>query len=122
MDMFIDEFSKSSHFRLRKGVHQDDGRDGTVFQVDFQIVRMMWRKCISFAFTEDISKVVVFLGNVREVGIGRYRSGFASDGGSEKDRLKLCTPGNCNARANAAPLINEMCGAEMGSGVGIGGS
>ena len=84
MDMFVDEFSKSSHFRLRKGVHRDDGQNGTIFQVDFQIVRTMWRKCISFAFTEDISKVVVFLGNVREVGIGRYRSGFASDGGVRK--------------------------------------
>ena len=84
MDMFVDEFSKSSHLRLRKGVHWDDGRDGTVFQVDFQIVRMMWRKCISFAFTEDISKVVVFLRDVREVRIGRYRSRFASDGGVRK--------------------------------------
>ena len=71
-DMLVDEFSKSSHFRLRKGVHWDDRWDGTVFQVDFQIVRTMWRKCISFTFTEDISKVVVFLRDVREVRIGRY--------------------------------------------------
>ena len=79
MDMFVDEFSESSHFRLRKGVHQDDRQDGTIFQVNFQIIRMMGRKCISFAFTEDINKVVVFLRDMREVRIGRYRSGFASD-------------------------------------------
>ena len=83
-DMFIDEFSKSSHFRLRKGVHWDNRRDSTVFQVDFQIIRMMWRKCISFAFTEDISKVMVFLGDMREVRIRRYRSRFASDSGVKK--------------------------------------
>ena len=83
-DMLVDEFSKSSHFRLRKGVHQDNRQDSTVFQVDFQIIRTMWRKCISFALTEDISKVVVFLGDVREVRIGRYRSRFASDGGVRK--------------------------------------
>ena len=79
-DMFVEEFPKSSHFRLRKGVHRDNRRDGTVFQVNFQIIRTMRRKCIGFAFTEDISKVMVFLRDVREVRIGRYRSGFASDG------------------------------------------
>ena len=83
-DMFVNEFSKSSHFRLRKGVHWGNRWDGTVFQVDFQIVRTMWRKCISFTFTEDISKVVVFLGDVREVRIGRYRSRFTSNGGVRK--------------------------------------
>ena len=81
MDMFINEFSKSSHFRLRKGVHWDNRWDGTIFQINFQIVRTMGRKCISFTFTEDISKVVVFLRDMREVGIRRYRSRFASDGG-----------------------------------------
>ena len=33
--------------------------------------------------------------------------------GSEKDRLKLCAPGNRKARAKAAPLINDMCGDEL---------
>ena len=80
-DMFVNEFSESSHFRLRKGVHQDDRWDSTVFQIDFQIVRTMGRKCISFTFTEDISKVVVLLRDMGEVRIGRYRSRFASDSG-----------------------------------------
>ena len=39
--------------------------------------------------------------------------------GSEQDRLKLCTPGNLSARANAAPLMKEICGAETGMEVGM---
>ena len=44
-----------------------NGRRRTFFKIDFQIVRLMWRKCVGLLFVENISEVVIFFRHRREV-------------------------------------------------------
>ena len=79
--MFIDEFSEGLEFGLRERVHGTNRRCNTFLQIDFKVVRSVWRELVGLSFAENISEVLVLFRNVREV--GRFvgdRSRFARDG------------------------------------------
>ena len=80
-DVFINEFSERSEFGLGKGVHGADGRRGTFFQIDLQIVRPMRSKGVGFLFTEDVSKVMILFGDVSKIWrLVRDSGRFSRDG------------------------------------------
>jgi hypothetical protein len=58
--IFIKKFSESFKLDRRKGVYGAKGWSSPIFQIDFQIVRMMWRKLVGFPLIEDIRKLMVF--------------------------------------------------------------
>jgi hypothetical protein len=55
-------------------------RRRTFFEIDFQIVRSMWRECVSLLLAENICKVMIISRHRREVrNVVGYRSGFGGD-------------------------------------------
>ena len=81
-EMFVNELLEGHHFRLRKGIHGTYQRGHPLFNIDFEIIRTMWCKRISFRLAKNISKVMIVLRYVDEVRnfLGN-RSRFARDGG-----------------------------------------
>jgi hypothetical protein len=58
--IFIKKFPESFKLNRRKGVYGAKGWSSPIFQINFQIIRTMWRKLAGFPFIEDIRKLMVF--------------------------------------------------------------
>ena len=58
---------KGTKLRGGKGVGSSQRRGSTVFQIDLEIVLMMWSSHVSFALAEDISKVMVVQRNSGQI-------------------------------------------------------
>ena len=65
--MFVNEFTESREFGLGKGIHGTNWRCSTFLKVYFEIVWPMGSKGIGFLFAKNISKIMIFFGNTREV-------------------------------------------------------
>ena len=66
--MFINKFLEGLEFRLIERVHGTNRRHSTFLQIDFKVIRSVQRELVGLSFAEDISKVLVLIGNVGEVG------------------------------------------------------
>src|ERR1700678_534820 len=64
VDVLVNEFSKGSQFRLRKGIHRTNRRRSSVFKVDFEVIKAMWSKSVGLAFAEYICVVVILFRNL----------------------------------------------------------
>jgi len=54
-------------FRCRKRVYRANQRLSTLFQIDFEVIRMMRRENFSFSFAENVGKFVILRGDIGEV-------------------------------------------------------
>jgi len=54
-------------FRYLKRVYRANRRLSTLFQIDFEVIRMMRRENFSFSFAENISKSVILGRNIGEI-------------------------------------------------------
>jgi hypothetical protein len=81
-NVVFNEGLEGTQFRQREGVHATRRRSLTFLEVDFEIIRAMFRECFCFTLAEDIGELVVFLQNTREVnqvsgrGHGFFREHF----------------------------------------------
>ena len=39
----------------------------TLFQIDFEVIRMMRRESFSFSFAENVGKFMILRGNIRQI-------------------------------------------------------
>ena len=67
VEIFLNEFLQSLLFRYWKRVDRTNQRLSTLFQIDFEVIRMIRRENFSFSFAENIGKFVIFGGNVRQI-------------------------------------------------------
>ena len=54
-------------FRCGKRVYRANQRLSTLFQIDFEVIRMMMRENFSFSFAENVSKFMICRRNIREI-------------------------------------------------------
>src|SRR5271168_2893148 len=67
-NMLINKITESMNFGLRKRIYHANRRGRTFLQVDLKVVRPVRSQRISLSLAEDISKVMVFLWNMRKIG------------------------------------------------------
>ena len=68
VEIFLDEFLQSLLYRCRKRVYRANQRLNTFFQIDFEVIRMMRSKNISFSFAKNIGKFMILgrdIGKIR---------------------------------------------------------
>ena len=65
--MFVNELTESREFRLGRGIHGTNWRCSTFLKVEFDIVQLIGSKGIGFLFAKNVSKIMIFFGNTREV-------------------------------------------------------
>jgi len=54
-------------FRCQKRVYRANQRLSILFQIDFEVIRMMRSKNFSFSFAENIGKFVILRRNIEKV-------------------------------------------------------
>jgi len=54
-------------FRCQKRVYRANQRLSTLFQIDFEVIRMMRRENFSFSFAENVSKFVILGRDIGEI-------------------------------------------------------
>ena len=67
VEIFLNEFLQSLLFRCWKRVYRANRRLGTLFQIDFEIIRMMRRESFSFSFAKNVSKFVILRRDIGEI-------------------------------------------------------
>jgi len=68
VEVFLNEFLESLLFRCQKRVYRANWRLSTLFQIDFEVIRMMRSENFSFSFAENISEFIILgrdIGKVR---------------------------------------------------------
>ena len=67
VEIFLHEFFERLLFRCQKRVYRANQRLSTLFQIDFEVIRMMRREGFSFSFAQNVSKFVILGGNIEEI-------------------------------------------------------
>jgi len=65
--VFIHELAERLLLNCRESVHPTDGWFGTILQFYLEVVRPVFQKCFGLRFAEDVSELVIFLRDAREV-------------------------------------------------------
>ena len=52
---------------LKESIYRANQRLSTLFQIDFEVIRMMRRENFSFSFAENIGKFMILRGNAGQI-------------------------------------------------------
>src|SRR6185369_12585218 len=83
--VFINELTEGLEFGRRERVDQTERRLSSFFNLDLEVVRTVRSKCVCFLFAEDVGVIVVFFGNLAQVGGVRSRNGFGGNGSGVRE-------------------------------------
>src|SRR6185369_1674250 len=78
--VFVNELAEGLEFGWRERVDRTERRLSSFFNLDLEVVRTVGSKCVCFLFAEDIGVIVVFFGNLAQVGGVGSRSRFGGNG------------------------------------------
>ena len=67
VEIFLNKFFQSLLFRYWERVYRANRRLSTLFQIDFEVIRMMRRENFSFSFAENIGKFMILERNVGQI-------------------------------------------------------
>ena len=67
VEIFLNKFLERLLFRCQKRVYRANWRLSTLFQIDFEVIRMMRRENFSFSLAENIGKFVILRRNVGQI-------------------------------------------------------
>ena len=71
VEVLIEEFTEHLDLSLRQGVHSAKGWLSIIFQIDFEVIEMMFGKGVCPILAEYISVLVVFLRDARHIRLSR---------------------------------------------------
>ena len=67
VEIFLNEFLQSLLFRCWQRVYRANRRLSTLFQIDFEVIRMMRRENFSFCLAKNVGKFMILRRDIREI-------------------------------------------------------
>ena len=108
--IFLNEFLQSLLFRCWKRVYRTNQRLSTLFQIDFEVIRMMRRENFSSCLAKNVGKFMILRRNIGEIRSFCKFCRVSLNVRRTKTDLKLWEPGSFDARKNAAVPMIAMLG------------
>ena len=76
VEILLNEFLQSLLFRCWKRVYRTNWRLCTLFQIDFEVIRIMRRENFSFCFAKNVSKFMILRRDIREISVKTIDGGL----------------------------------------------